>query len=104
MEKAEFSTASDSPACLTDQDKLNRTIAFILDVQARFEPERKETYQSFLDSFTEYQAAIASTDSISNKTEMVAAMREKVAHILKDEPDLFAEFESFFPKEVEEAL
>ncbi|KIN08322.1 hypothetical protein OIDMADRAFT_16587 [Oidiodendron maius Zn] len=101
MEKTGSNTTSDSPACPADLNKLNRTIAFILDVQTCFEPDRKETYQCFLDSFTEYQTAITSTDTISDRAERISAMREKVTDLLKDDADLLAEFESFFPREVE---
>lgn len=34
----------------------------------------------------------------------MTALREKVAHLLQDDADLLAEFESFFPKEAEVAV
>lgn len=56
-----------------------------------------ELYHSFLNAFTEYQAAAMSAESESDKEKILATLRERVKNLLKDDLDLLSEFESFMP-------
>ncbi|KAK4034387.1 hypothetical protein C8A01DRAFT_39112 [Parachaetomium inaequale] len=84
-----------APACPA---RTGNAINFVQEVQSRFEPNRPELYQRFLQAFTDiFTAPQTRPDQLPPAEETVAAIHNKMKDIFKDDMDLLERFEAFMP-------